>query len=126
MEYKPQNIEFTKPEIHKKGWGKEVWICNSPDYCGKILVFEKGKKCSAHMHGKREHLYLIKGKIELIHFNLFTGEELKVILEQGSIIHIPPFAPHQFIALEDSEFIEFSTQHFEDGSFRIGKGDSQA
>ena len=25
-----------------KGWGWERWICNGPEYCGKLLFFEKG------------------------------------------------------------------------------------
>jgi len=30
---------------------------------------------------------------------------------------------HQMLALEDSELFEFSTQHFEDDSYRIIRGD---
>jgi len=26
-----------------KGWRSEFWAVNKPEYCGKLLVFEKGK-----------------------------------------------------------------------------------
>ena len=41
------SIAPTKP-IHRedKGWGYEIWVHNSPAYCGKILVVHANKKCS--------------------------------------------------------------------------------
>ena len=33
-----------------KGWGYEHWIVNKKEYCGKILFFKKGKRCSWHYH----------------------------------------------------------------------------
>ena len=35
-----------EPERHEKGWGYELWIVNNNLYCGKILHFNNGKKCS--------------------------------------------------------------------------------
>ena len=37
-------------EIIKKGWGYEKIIVNNSEYCGKILYFNKHKKCSYHTH----------------------------------------------------------------------------
>ena len=28
-----------------KGWGYEKWIVNTDEYCGKLLFFNKGKRC---------------------------------------------------------------------------------
>jgi hypothetical protein len=37
---------------------------------------------------------------------------------------IPPNTPHQFIGVDaQSTIIEISTEHFEDDSYRIQKGD---
>jgi quercetin dioxygenase-like cupin family protein len=41
----------------------------------------------------------------------------------GDSFHIYPGLRHQMIAFEDSELFEFSTQHFEEDSFRIIRGD---
>tara|TARA_Y100000310_G_scaffold122315_1_gene120968 strand:- start:8779 stop:9120 length:342 start_codon:yes stop_codon:yes gene_type:complete len=109
----------------KKGWGFERWIVNKQEYCGKLLFFEKGKRCSWHYHKlKDEVFYLQSGKI-LIKYSdnddLETAKEL--ILNQGAKFHVYIGLRHQMIALEDSELFEFSTQHFDSDSYRIIKGD---
>ena len=53
-------------EIHPKGWGYEKWIVNNDLYCGKVLFFERGKKCSWHYHKvKDETFYVQSGEILL-------------------------------------------------------------
>jgi quercetin dioxygenase-like cupin family protein len=48
---------------------------------------------------------------------------IETILNPGSSFHVPVGLRHQVIALEDSNLFEFSTQHFEEDSYRIVKGD---
>jgi len=107
----------------KKGWGYELWIHNDEDYCGKILHINVGKKCSLHFHlKKKETFYLQKGKILLtIIYN--DGEKSTYILDVGDSMEISRGLVHQMEALEDSDIIEFSTQHFDSDSYRIKKGD---
>ena len=109
----------------EKGWGHELWIVNKPEYCGKLLYFKKGKKCSWHKHKiKDEVFYLQSGKLLVKyadHDNLHEAHEL--ILEPGQNFHVHTGLRHQMIALEDSELFEFSTQHFDSDSHRIQKGD---
>jgi mannose-6-phosphate isomerase-like protein (cupin superfamily) len=46
-----------------KGWGYEKWIVNKEEYCGKLLFFNKDKRCSWHYHKiKDEVFYLQSGK----------------------------------------------------------------
>ena len=48
----------------KKGLGYEKWIVNKSEYCGKLLFFMKGKRCSWHYHElKDEVFYLQSGKM---------------------------------------------------------------
>lgn len=109
-----------------KGWGFEKWIVNNKDYCGKLLYFVKGKKCSWHYHIlKDETFYIQSGKILLKYSeedNL--DESYEIILNKGEKYHIYRGLRHQMIALEDTELFEFSTQHFEEDSIRIVQGDS--
>ena len=108
-----------------KGWGFEKWIVNKPEYCGKLLYFAKGKRCSWHYHEiKDEVFYLQSGKLVVKYSDgddLDKSEEL--IMNPGDNFHVYIGLRHQMIALEDSELFEFSTQHFEDDSYRIIKGD---
>ena len=112
-------------DIVSKGWGFEKVICNSPEYCGKLLYFIKGKKCSWHYYKlKDETFYIQSGKILLKYYDeddiAFAQE---VILNKGDKFHIYRGLRHQMLALEDTELFEFSTQHFDDDSYRIIPGD---
>jgi len=114
-----------KSEIYKKGWGYEKWIVNKEQYCGKLLFFNKNKKCSWHFHNiKDEVFYLQSGKI-LVKYSESNDIENanEITLNQGDSFHVYVGLRHQMVALEDSELFEFSTQHFEQDSVRIIKGD---
>jgi mannose-6-phosphate isomerase-like protein (cupin superfamily) len=109
---------------HEKGWGHELWIVNNELYCGKVLSIGAKKRCSLHYHElKTETMFLTKGRVEMTFGSLDMPKQNIVVLEVGDVFHIPPFLVHQFLALEDSEIIEFSTQHFESDSHRLEKGD---
>jgi mannose-6-phosphate isomerase-like protein (cupin superfamily) len=108
-----------------KGWGYEKWIVNKTEYCGKLLFFEKDKKCSWHYHKlKDEVFYLQSGKL-LVKYSddddILEAEEL--ILEAGDSFHVYRGLRHQMLSLEPSELFEFSTEHFDSDSYRIQKGD---
>ena len=133
-----------QPEIHfvKKGWGFEKIIVNKPEYCGKLLYMVKGRRASLHVHYEKDEVFFLQsGKIKL-----FFTDELEIvkrqleqnkkdfiknpnnylqyiILERGSNFHIPPGRVHQMVALEDTELFEFSTEHKEEDSIRLIKGD---
>ena len=46
-----------------------------------------------------------------------------IVLGPGDNFHVYTGLRHQMIALEDTELYEFSTQHFDEDSYRIVKGD---
>lgn len=122
----PAASRIRKP-VHfvKKGWGSELWLANGELYCGKILRFERGKKCSLHYHKlKTETFYLHSGRLILRIMDspeAATIEEM--VLEAGQCMDIPRGLVHQMEALEDAELFEFSTEHFEEDSYRLKKGD---
>lgn len=112
-------------EIVNKGWGYEKIIVNNEKYCGKILFFNKNKRCSWHFHLiKHETFYLQSGRLLLKYGENDNIKEAKeIILSPGDKFEIPVGLRHQMIALETSELFEFSTQHFEEDSIRVEKGD---
>ena len=109
----------------EKGWGYEKWIVNKAEYCGKLLFFESGKRCSWHYHKvKDEVFYLQSGKMMIYYSeddDITTANQL--VLKPGDNFHIYVGLRHQMVALEDSELFEFSTQHFDEDSYRVIKGD---
>tara|TARA_B100000700_G_C14303744_1_gene516037 strand:+ start:63 stop:404 length:342 start_codon:yes stop_codon:yes gene_type:complete len=112
-------------KIVPKGWGYEKWIVNKPQYCGKLLYFEKDKKCSWHYHEiKDEVFYVHSGELLVTYGDTDNIEEAKQItLKAGDNFHIPVGLRHQMHAIEDTEMFEFSTQHFDEDSYRVIKGD---
>ena len=111
---------------HNKGWGYELWVANSALYCGKILHINAGKKMSWHYHKvKDETFYCISGHVVLFYGSSDSiGLSEIVNLNPGDSFHIPPLMKHcLYSPWEDSEIAEFSTQHFENDSYRIIKGD---
>jgi quercetin dioxygenase-like cupin family protein len=119
-------IKFVESEVVKKAWGEEVILHNDKDYCGKLLRFKEGSKFSMHFHSlKSETWYVNKGSFKLIFIDTNTAERSGKILISGYILDIGRNTPHQLIALEDSEIFEISTQHFDNDSYRVEKGDSQ-
>ncbi len=108
-----------------KGWGFEKWIVNTEEYCGKLLYFVKGKRCSWHYHAlKDETFYIQSGQILLKYSDsddLAYADE--IILSKGDKFHIYRGLRHQMLALQDTELFEFSTQHFDEDSHRLIAGD---
>ncbi len=117
---------FKNPSVHEKGWGREIWIDNNDEYCGKILEFAKGSCFSSHFHiNKRETFYVLKGSLILSYKDLSTGHDKSEQLKKFDVVEIPRFCPHRITAIEDSVIIEISTHHEDSDSYRISPGDSQ-
>jgi mannose-6-phosphate isomerase-like protein (cupin superfamily) len=108
-----------------KGWGWERWIWNDDRYCGKILHFLPGKKCSWHYHAiKDEVLYVSSGQIMMQY-----GEEddidkaSVVILMTGDAFHVRTGLRHRMTAVGEAEIFEVSTHHEDSDSIRVIPGD---
>lgn len=112
-------------ERHLKGWGEEIWIINTPLYCGKKLILKEGKQCSIHYHRKKDETFYVQSGIVLMRLypEGYPGPMKPVLLAAGYSLHIRPGLIHQFLGVKDSEIFEFSTQHFESDTFRLKKGD---
>lgn len=105
---------FRGSDVHRvpKAWGEEHWIVNK-EYCGKKLILKKNRRCSLHTHQKKDEVfYIVSGKVLME-----IGDDVFTLLP-GDFVHIPPGAYHRFTGLEQSEIIEFSTNHKENDSFR--------
>ena len=108
-----------------KGWGFEKWIHNSELYCGKLLYFAKGKKCSWHYHKLKDEVFFVQsGKIKVYYSNNDDIDSAnQILLTKGDNFHVYRGLRHRMEALEDTELFEFSTTHYDSDSHRIQKGD---
>lgn len=115
--------------IVDKGWGREIIFADHPEYCGKLMQFDKeGNKFSMHYHAKKDETwYVSRGSFLLNVINTSDATISHRILKQGETWRNPPLMPHQLEALEDnSEIIEVSTFDDSNDNYRVLPGDSQA
>ena len=122
--------KLVKPTVTKcceipKGWGKEMIITNNQLYCGKILMFKKGCKFSMHYHLiKDETWFIAEGEFLYRWIDTETADIYEEELKPGDVVRQLPGQPHQLMAHTDGSIIEVSTEHFDDDSYRVSKGDS--
>jgi len=120
-----------KPEVCEgckvpKGWGEELIIENNEMYCGKLLIFKEGCKFSMHYHLlKDETWYVQEGEFRYRWIDTETAYMHEVKLKEGDVVRQRVGQPHQLIAVTDGTVFEVSSQHFDEDSYRIFKGDSQ-
>lgn len=112
-------------KIVPKGWGYEKWIVNKSEYCGKLLFFYEGKRCSWHYHILKDEVFYIQSGQILLKYGTDNdiGLSNEITLNTGDSFHVPRGLRHQMIALKNTELFEFSTEHFDSDSYRIEKGD---
>jgi mannose-6-phosphate isomerase-like protein (cupin superfamily) len=118
-------------KIVPKGWGEERWLHNDELYCGKILVIYQGKRCSLHYHQlKTETFYIAKGRLRMELTDLASARQSPPLINEvfemgeGDCVLLTPGLVHRFTGLaEETHIFEFSTQHFDEDSLRIEKGD---
>jgi len=116
-------------EKYEKTWGYEHWFANNEQYCGKMLYVREGEwssKGNYHYHKiKDETFFVIEGGLRLDYYD--GGVYHSIILGRHASFRVPPLMKHRFTAItnEGCHFIEASTTHREEDSYRCkfdGKG----
>lgn len=125
----PSRTLRTNEVVHivPKVWGEERWLHNDELYCGKILVLKGGKHCSLHYHQlKTETFYVASGRLQMELTDLVSARldppVIREVFEMGpgDTLLLTPGMVHRFTGLADeTQIFEFSTQHFDDDSYRI-------
>lgn len=111
---------FAKAEqAVQKLWGVEYWLVNTPLYCSKILMLNRGFQCSFHMHPQKDETFIVlAGECELQ-----VNEQLGHLVP-GDTHRLPPNTFHKFWIPKDDPFnpfciiLEVSTQHSDDDVVR--------
>jgi mannose-6-phosphate isomerase-like protein (cupin superfamily) len=130
MGHREQPIVFNAIECREcnipKGWGSEIIFENNELYCGKLLNFKKGAKFSMHYHLIKDETWFVKeGEFIYRYINTNNADVIQINLKEGDTVRQLPGQPHQLEALTDGVIFEVSTQHFDNDSYRVIKGDNQ-
>ena len=92
-----------------KGWGFEKWIVNNEEYCGKLLYFAKGKRCSWHYHVLKDEVFYLQSGEMIVKYSddddIETAQEL--VLKPGDNFHVYRGLRHQMIATKTRNYLSF-------------------
>jgi len=83
----------------------EFWIVNQEEagYCGKFLFVDDGQTCPYHKHDrKHETFFVLRGKVRMV------VDDNEKVLEQGSILVMPPGQRHSFTGMGPALLLEVS------------------
>lgn len=107
-------IRRLQPTTLVRDWGTEAIVIATEHYLGKVLSMKAGTKGGFQWHRvKDEAFFLVSGKA-IVRSDDGEGRLQEVVMEPGQSYHIPPGAPHQVEAIEDSVFFEASTPIYDD------------
>lgn len=115
---------FAAPIHIDKPWGHELIIHNDANYCGKLLFVRAGFCISLQYHRLKTETFFLQSGLLKCKFSdpesfVSPGHTEIVQMKPGDVKEIPVGYIHQILALEDSTIIEFSTQHFDDDTYRL-------
>lgn len=102
-----------------KPWGSETLIERNDQYVVKKLFMKKDHKCSVQYHiNKKETIYVLSGKLKLYVGDISLKDNLDKlearIMKPGDSLTIEPFTIHRMEGVEDSEYLETSTNELWD------------
>ena len=107
-------INNIKDKFIEKPWGSETLIEYNDNYVVKKLFMKKGHKCSMQYHQlKTETIYILSGQIKLYIGNDIDHIEEK-IMNPNDTVTIHPFTIHRMEGIEDSYYLETSTNELWD------------
>jgi mannose-6-phosphate isomerase-like protein (cupin superfamily) len=98
----------------EKPWGHELIWAHTPQYVGKLLVIEAGRRLSLQRHEVKDESILVNsGRLRL-----FLEDDDGVVREEelgpGEHRHVPTGRIHRYEAIERTELIEVSTPELDD------------
>ena len=104
-------VRRTKPTFSDER-GTITSILDKGTFRRIVLVYtKKGAVRGNHYHRNAGHyVYVLRGKLKL--FAKLEGKSKSLTLRAGSLVWIPHLVPHAFVALEDSEALEFGPRSY--------------
>ena len=112
MSNKP--IEPYTPKSLTRDWGVEVFVAETPQYLGKLLVMNKGTAGGLQYHTEKDETFFLYSGRAIVRSDNGHGQLNVTMMLPGQSFHIPPGAVHQVEAIDDCVFFEASTPHYND------------
>jgi mannose-6-phosphate isomerase len=109
-----RKVRLESFSVTSKPWGREVLIDCNKFYALKLIVMNKGTRCSLQSHTRKlETIFVESGLIELE----IVGDDGNALREKygpGEAYRIEPGTIHRVTVLQDSTLYEVSTPELDD------------
>lgn len=100
---------MSQNKLINKPWGYEEVLLETRDCVVLRMFIKKGEETSLHRHIKRdEHFLVVKGR------GLLIRNGAKVPIKEGDVISVKREELHKWMAHEDLEIIEITSQPLND------------
>ena len=107
----------------EKGWGSETIFATNDLYCGKLLNFNRGHKCSMHMHKiKDETWHILSGSYIVRWIDTNTADVNVYFRKRRHMAQSSWF--HKITCIKEGTIVEVSTADSVEDNYRVEKGDS--
>lgn len=107
---------FAPRELTTKNhlWGREILVCETPFFIGKILLMLAGSAGGLQRHvNKVESFFLDEGQA-WVDYDAGDGRLTTLVMAPGMTVQVPAGAVHRVRAISACKFYEWSTPHFND------------
>lgn len=102
-------------EVVPKVWGREEWIVNCDEYCGKLIHLKAGASGSLHYHKEKKETFFLLSGMALI---MIGGDDF-ALEDETMAVTILPNVPHSMTGVSDAVLLEISTHHDDDDTYRL-------
>ena len=110
----------------RKKWGKEEWIVNEKEYCGKFLSFNRYAESSIHYHKKKKETFLVTTGIFKISWYPLKEYKKRLslvctkVLNKGDSLTLFPNIVHKIVGVcRNNVLLEISTYHDDKDVYRF-------
>jgi mannose-6-phosphate isomerase len=97
-----------------KPWGYERWLEVNENYVVKELFMKAGHSCSLQYHEKKHETFVVVSGLLKMTFGPSQSELKDIVLKPGAFWVLPPGVIHRCEGIENSLYIECSTNHLDD------------
>jgi len=109
-----KTIERLTPKVLDRVWGQEIFLCETPTYLGKKLIYEENKGGGLQYHTEKDEAFHLVEGCGCMDIDDGEGNLIRITMNPGDTVRIPPGAPHRFIASTKCVGYEWSTPHYDD------------
>jgi len=95
-------------------WGREILVCEMPQFIGKILLMNAGAAGGLQYHRDKVEAFFLDEGQAFVDYDAGDGKLTRLVMAPGMTVQVPAGAVHRVTALTACKFLEWSTPVYND------------